>query len=534
MDLTKYENIFTHESERYLKELDDLLMKAEEDVGNRNLWSEIHGKIHSIKGMARALSLDKITDLSHSMEDWCKEFQQGTTEATSNAVQLLFKGSNLLRVLVARKGETDYYETQRRYNSLHAHLKDGPKAWKDKAHHESPPLSPSTPEGINQIRVKYSLIEELLGLSQEILISERRLPTLSHEQLNPGLKSWLDHYRSLMKGLYFRLAQLRLMPVGDFADLFVKTIRDLSKQHNKGIRFEVIGGEVQADIALLDRLREPFMHLIRNAIAHGIESPEERVSSDKATEGTITLEVRRQRNSLIISIGDDGQGINRSAITRHLRDTRTMTDAQIQAMSQEEFFNTILSPEFSSSSETTDMAGRGIGMSVVAQAIEYLGGSMTIRSEPSKGTEFIIRLPLSLSVIHAVTFEMGTYTLSIPTSNVESIGRREHLSPEDIASSYDFRELLGVNGGGEVLYTLKLRHLVEKNGHNRKDGDIKLVVDRIIGNRPLMVMPVGELLAKVRLFAGVGIMENGDISILLDVENLPQVQSSSIGKSIND
>jgi chemotaxis protein histidine kinase CheA len=118
MDLTKYEKIFSQESENYLKELDDLLMEVEKDLINRHLWSEIHGKIHSIKGMARALSLDKITDLSHCMEDWCKEYQQGTMEATPNAVQLLFDRADLLRLLVARKGETDSDENQRWYNSL--------------------------------------------------------------------------------------------------------------------------------------------------------------------------------------------------------------------------------------------------------------------------------------------------------------------------------------------------------------------------------------------------------------------------------
>jgi two-component system chemotaxis sensor kinase CheA len=525
MDLTKYEKIFTHESERYLKELDDLLATAEEDLGNRNVWSQIHGKIHSIKGMARALSLNKITELSHYMEDWCKEYQSGGTEATPSAFQLLFDGTALLKLLVAQRGDDDSHETQIQYNSLRAHLKGGPKLWNsnDKPPLETPPLYSSMPEKINHIRVDYYLIEELLGLSQDILSSEKTLPILPQEQLTPQLKNWLVHYRSLVKGLYFRLAQLRLMSVADFAELFVKTVRDLARQHNKGIRFEVIGGEVQADIALLDRLREPFMHLFRNGIAHGIEPPEERLSAGKNPEGTITLEVQRQRDSLIISIGDDGRGIDRSAIIRHLRDTRSMTDEQIQEMSPEEFFNTIISSEFSSSSETTDMAGRGIGMSVIAQAIEYLGGSIAIHSEPSKGTQFTIRLPLSLSVIHAVTFGIGPYSLSIPASNVESIGRREHVSPEDSDFFYDLRGLLGVNGGGEAFFTLKLRHHEEKGSHNRSDGGIELAVDRIIGNRPLMVMPVGGLLAKVRLFSGVGIMENGDISILLDHEHFPEV-----------
>jgi two-component system, chemotaxis family, sensor kinase CheA len=520
MDLAKYEKIFTQESERYLEELETLLMQVEKDLGNRDLWSEIHGKIHSIKGMARALSLDGITDLTHSMEDWAKGFQQGSREAVPSAVQLLFECADLLRVLVARKGEIDSYETQGRYSSLYAHLKDGPKLGTDDIHLEIPPPSPSTPEGIHQIRVNYSLIEELLGLSQEILISEKTLPILPQEKLAPRLKNWLVHYRSLVKGLYFRLAQLRLMSVADFAELFVKTIRGLAKGYDKDVRLEVIGGEVLADIALLDRLREPVMHLLRNAVAHGIESPEERMSAGKDPEGAITLEARRERDSLIIVIKDDGRGIDQSSIAGHLRDTRSMTNEQIQGMAQEDFFNTILSPDFSSSPETTDVAGRGIGMSVVCQSIAYLGGSMTIRSEPSKGADFSIRLPLSLSIIHAVTFEIGKYTLSIPTSSVESIYRKKQSSPTNSNSFYDLRDLLGVNNGGEPLYTLKIGNLAEKNSHNRSNGEAEMAVDRVIGNRPLMVLPVGELLAKAGIFAGVGIMENGDISMLLDLENL--------------
>ena len=143
---------------------------------------------------------------------------------------------------------------------------------------------------------------------------------------------------------------------------------------------------------------------------------------------------------------------------------------------------------------------------------------MSIQSEPSKGTGFIIKLPVSLSIIYTITFKIGNYTLSIPTSNVESVARMEHISPEDSTSFYDLRGLLGIdNNEGECFHILKLKD----------HATIALAVDSIIGNKPLVVMPVGELLAKAKLFAGVGIMENGDISILLDIENLTEVQTSS-------
>ncbi|MFH1241092.1 MAG: ATP-binding protein [Pseudomonadota bacterium] len=533
MDITKYEKIFVQESDKYLKELDALLLEAEKELGNCDLWSEIHGKVHSIKGMAKALSFDRITRLSHSMETWCQQFQKGKA-ATPGAVQLILEGADLLRVLVAGKGKIDSPQNQKWYDALSSKFEKGP----EEVTAASPPedrsyySTPLVPERIDQVRINYPLIDELLGFSQEILYLEKSLPPLSNE--SAGLRNWIDHYSSMLKGLYFRLTQLRLMSVGDFAQLFLKTMRNLAREENKQVRGEVIGGEVQADIALLERLREPIIHLLRNSIVHGIESPEERVRAGKKAEGKITFEARRERDSLYLRIGDDGRGLNRSTIVKYLKEKRALTDEQIAAMSEEALLNTIVNSDFSSAHETSDLAGRGIGMSVVAQAMEYLGGSMTIRSEPSKGTQFILRLPLSLSVIYAVSFKIGDYPLSIPTLYVESVGRRESIEPRDSRSLCDLRVLLGVeNKGAEVTHIIKLRgpeevkgiaalgpkHLVPREGV-ADNGHIELAVGRVIGNRPLMVLPLGDLLARAGIFSGVGVMESGELSILLDPENL--------------
>jgi two-component system chemotaxis sensor kinase CheA len=525
MDLRKYQKIFTQESDKYLEQLDRLLMRVEKDTLNCELWAEIHGKIHSIKGMARALSLEKISELSHNMENWCKQFQQGTMNPAPEMVQLLFDGEDMLKVLVARNGEIISAQDQRRYSTLISEFKKDPQqcAIEDQPERRPELSNPFPAEKINYVRVRYSLIEELLGLSQELLLAEKTLPSVSQEQIPAGLKSWIDDYTSILKGLYFRLAQLRLMSVSDFADLFIKPIRNLAKENNKEVRLEVIGGELEADITLLERLREPFIHIFRNSIAHGIESPNERLGMGKDAAGKIIFKASRERDNLIIKISDDGQGINRSAIVKHLKDNKSMTDQQIAKMSQEEFFETILNPGFSSASETTEIGGRGIGMNVVAQAIEYLGGSLSIHSEPAKGAEFRIRLPVSLSIIYAVTFRLGDYTLSIPTSYIASIDQMGPASPDNSHSFYNLKTLLGVGDNGErPFHILKIRSPEEKYYPNEKGELMQLMVDSIVGNKRIMVMPVGELLAKSRLFAGVGIMENCDISLLLDIEQLPK------------
>lgn len=526
MDISKYERIFAQESEKYLKELEDLLMQVEKDLSNLALWTEIHGKIHSIKGMARALSLNKISDLCHLMEEWCLKFQQGAIKSSPVAVQTLFDGTDFLGYLISKKGWIESFEDQKLYGIHLSRFKKNPAEVSETSSLPRAAYTPSayqsTAINIDHVKIKYSFIEELLGLTQEIQLLAKKFPSFSNDQMPSGLKNWIDHYTALMKVLYFKLTQLRLMTIGDFADLFLKSIRDIAKEYNKSVNIEIIGSEIQADITLLERLREPLIHIFRNCIAHGIETEDERTSLGKSANGKITIEARSEKENLFIKIRDDGRGINKSLIIQYVKDKQSMTDEEIGRMSEEELYNIILSPEFSSSAKTTELSGRGIGMNVVAQSIDYLGGSLFISSDSGKGTEFTIKLPLSLSIIYAIVFSIGKYTLAIPTLHVESISNID-TSSKDRNSYYDIKKFLGVVDNKKSSYSiLNLKYANDQSTNDEKESCMRLLVDNVIGNRPLMVLPVGELLSRIKLFSGIGIMENGDISLLLDPDNLPQ------------
>jgi len=518
MDIEKYKKIFTQESGKYLQELNTTLIRVEKDLLNRDLWSDIHGKIHSIKGMARALNLDTVSGLCHSMEAWCKGFQEGSIIPTTDAVQVLMDGAELLKDLVAATADGVPFEAALQLKRIGALLTQPP----DKL---SPLAQPDVhsipaPSKIDRIRIEYALIEELLARSQEIILLEKTLPPLSQDQISSGLRSWIDHYISMLRALHFQLSRLMLMPVEDFISLFDKTVRDLARTYNREVTLEIVGGDLQVDIGLMDRLREPFLHLLRNAIAHGVELPDERERNGKSREGKIVFKAEKRKDSLVLTLSDDGRGIDQTAIERYLRDTIGMSDQEISSMPPEELLQTILRVDFSSADETTQLAGRGIGMDVVAKAIEYLNGSMTIHSEPSKGTEFSIRLPLSLSIVYAIVFELGPHTLSVPTSHVASIERIQAASTPG-GTLYDLGGRLGIDSGTRnPTHILKLRRPPSTNGETAGEIPDRFTIDAVIGNMPLMVMPSGELLARARSFAGVGIMENGDISILLDMENL--------------
>lgn len=385
------------------------------------------------------------------------------------------------------------------------------------------PISRSipVPGSIAHVRVEYSLIEELLGRSQEIILLEKTLPPLTQEQMSAGLRGWIDRYMALLRGLHFQLARLRLMPVQDFVSLFDKPLRDLARTHRREARIEVVGGELQVDIGLMERLREPFLHLLRNAIAHGIEPPEEREASGKQREGRITVKAEKQGDSLVITVRDDGRGIDASAIERYLKIRRGMSDQEIRSMPREEFLRTILQMDFSSASTIDELTGRGIGMDVIAKAIEYLGGVLSIHLEPGRGTAFVMKLALSLSIIQAVVFRLGPYTLAVPTSHVLSVEPADDRSSKQGEDFYDLRKRLSIKeAAGRPTHVLRVRRPPRPDKPAGGRTLSRFLVDRVLGNVPLMVMPTGELLARAEAFAGVGIMENGDLSILLEMGRL--------------
>ncbi|MBW2708500.1 MAG: Hpt domain-containing protein [Deltaproteobacteria bacterium] len=519
MELDKYQKIFIQESNKYLDELDAALIKVEKDLQNQQLWGNIHGKVHSVKGMARALSMTDLATFCHAMEFWCKSFQDGTKIPDERIVQLLFDGIDLLKVFVAGKGEISEPEDLERLRSISEDLAKDPEEWVDRA---EPEIRPSAAPGkIDRIRVDYALIESLLARSQEIMMLEKTLPPLTQDQISTGLGTWISYYISMLKGLYFQLAQLRLMPVQDFGELFIKTIRDLAKSYNRDVTLEIVGGEIEVDIGLMDRLREPFMHLLRNAVAHGIEPSGEREKSGKAREGKIVLEAERRGDQLVLTVSDDGRGLDREAISAYLKDKMDMRHEEMSTLSNEKLLSIICRPDFSSAGETTQLAGRGIGMNVIARAIEYLGGNMKIQSEPSEGTRFIISLPLSLSIIYAVLFRLGDYILAIPTSLVKSIGNGRVKSSEKVEQFCDLRSLLRMDAKdpGEG-YIIILRQSAISGGVLNENEGFAIAADAVIGNMPLMAIPLGELLAKTGFFSGVGIMENGDISLILDLEKI--------------
>lgn len=519
MDLAKYEALFVRESGRYLDEAERHLLAAEKDPANRGLWREIHGKIHSIKGMALAMGFEKISTLAHGMENSCQAFQNGQAGASESTFRALFKSLDLLRILVKGKGTSPSPEARAEYDSILSTIENPSFLEEDSGSSpaEGGRYPTASPPAIDAIRIRYSLVDELLGLAEEILSLEKTLPQLPQEYLFPGFKNWLAHMRAMLKGLYFRLAQLRLMSFGDFTDLFSRTVRDLAARQGKNVRISVLGGEVQADMSLFDRLREPFVHLLNNAVSHGIEMPLERLQAGKEETGILSLKAERRRDRLLLTISDDGKGIDRGGIARYLEEKRGLTAKEIAGLDDDTFLKITLEPGYSSARKTSQVAGRGVGMDVVAETVKHLGGEMRIHSSGGNGTSFTMDLPLVLSIIPCILFEITPYLLCLPTIEIDAIYPNEKGDKRLTGLLCDLRALFtgaeSTTGSGYCLKTVPF----EQAEDNLAAIPVLIPVDRVLGNREILLLPPSGLVARAGIYSGLGVMESGGLAVLLDL-----------------
>ncbi|TAN06185.1 MAG: response regulator [Rhodanobacteraceae bacterium] len=325
------------------------------------------------------------------------------------------------------------------------------------------------------------------------------------------------------------LMRTRMVPFDSMVPNLRRTLRGAADELGKRAQLKVLGAHGEMDRSVLERMKAPFEHMLRNALTHGIEAPAERVAHGKPAEGTVTIQVGRQGTEVLVRVSDDGAGFDREAIRRKAVERGLLkSDTPI---SDSELFNFVLQTGFSTASEVSQLAGRGVGMDVVANEIRQLGGSLAIESERGHGTTFNIRLPFTLAVTQAITVRAGETTFAIPMTSVQAVSRiRRQEMAERMASGertvsyageayalHDLSELLGFGAasmpeeGGGQLPLLMVRA-----------GDLRAAIhiDSVIGSREIVVKPVGPQVSNVPGMFGATILGDGSVMLILDLAPL--------------
>lgn len=367
------------------------------------------------------------------------------------------------------------------------------------------------------IRVDLSRLDLFLNLVSELVVYRNQLEEVSTRANIADIKESLEQVSRLTSELQDLVLKIRMQQVKVVFSRFPRMVRDLSNELNKEMDLIITGEETELDKTVVSELSEPLVHLLRNSVDHGIETPEERERLGKNRKGTILLSAFQEGNQVMITIEDDGKGLDPAVIGASAERKGIYTDG----LSEEEIQQLIFHPGFSTAKEVTNISGRGVGMDVVKSKITSLGGTIELRSQVNVGTRFIIKLPLTLSIIEALMVRIGNENFAIPLDIVERVVmiREEEIEETLNEEVYEFQgemipiirtnELLGV----ETMHTGK-HYAIIVNIDQRYYG---ILSDELIGQQEIVIKKIDNILQQIRKYQGATILGDGSIALILDI-----------------
>jgi len=399
---------------------------------------------------------------------------------------------------------------------------------------------------LRTVRVDVEVLDNLMNTVGELVIERTRLQQVlsrleterEGDELSQVMSSALAQIGRLTGSLQEEIQRARMLPVDNLFRKFPRMMRDLAQRAGKEIHFVMKGEETELDRSVIEEIGDPLMHLLRNAVDHGIETPEERIAAGKPRAGTVTLEAFHEENHIIISVRDDGRGVDPEKVRASAVRKGLLSEEAARRMPDAEAINLIWMPGFSTAERVSDISGRGVGLDVVQKNIEKINGSVEIRSTRGQGTEFRVKLPLTLAIIRALQVELlGTIyciplgsvveTDRIPTTEIRTVRQREVIVKR-----------------GQVIPLLRLADVF---GLARPEGDeepeeifvvivavmgrqVGLVVDSLIGEGDVVIKPLGRFIGEIPGISGATIMGDGDVAIILDVPTLVGSVQEEVGR----
>jgi len=529
---------FKSESEDHLCYMEQSIVALESDPEDEELLRAIFRIAHTIKGSSSCIGLQGVTEFAHVLEDLLELMRKRRVQVNPEVISLLLQSVDALKEMVSA-GVIGEDEISPRHRSvidrLSAEARRAQSAGDDgfiepaaaAGQHARPRLideSPSSAEQGKTLRVDIDKLDSLLNLTGEIAIARTRIRQMLEDGFgNPGdvLEAYQESDR-LHLDLQELVMKVRMVPLDTIFRQYIRTVRDLARLAGKAARLLIEGGDAEVDTTVVEHLRDPLAHMIRNAIDHGIEPPEIRAARGKDPAGCITLRTFREAGQIIIQVEDDGAGLNKDRIIARAR-SLGLIPAQ-QELAEREINQLILEPCLSTTETVTELSGRGVGMDVVRRNIEALGGKVRIDSRENEGTCVTIRLPLSLAIVDGLAVGVSGETFVIPLSAV--------VECVDLAESDDDRskETGVVNLRGKMVPYLRLRKVFDMQSDTSRRENLVVVkhesetaglaVDGLYGESQVVLKPLGKLFHGLPGLSGSTILGNGRVALILDVSTL--------------
>ncbi|RKG67173.1 chemotaxis protein CheA [Corallococcus sp. CA054B] len=520
--------VFADEAEGLISSMEENLIALEVSPADGLLPGILRGA-HTLKGAAASLGFQAVTDYTHGVEDLLQALLDGRLAPDETRVSLLLGAVDHLRELC--QASLAGVDSLGAVHQAHlSRLREGIVAGAPTEALPIPAALPRMPEARStarsRVRMDMERLDRIVTLTAELSVARGRMAQFLARAEDSGA-SWEDALTQqremdpLFEALQEEVMKVRMVPVGPLFRQHLRTVRDLARSQQKLAQLELEGEDATLDTAVLDALRDPLLHLLRNSLDHGIETPDERRAAGKDPRGRLRLKAYHDAGSVVVELSDDGRGIQRERVRERARQRGLV--AAPERLRDDELLRLIFEPGFSTATEVTELSGRGVGMDVVRRDIEALRGSVSIQSQEGQGTTLTLRLPLTLAVIQGFAMGVGDQVYVVP---IEGVQECMEVPPQDRTA-----EASGVLSlRGQPLPYLRLRQVFSLGGSTparenvvvlkHPDGVIGLAVDELQGEGQRVIRPLGRLFQGIPGISGSTILGDGRVGLLLDTPAL--------------
>lgn len=502
--MERYLDLFINELLDYVKQLNRLLLKLEKNTHDSHSIIELFRVFHTVKGMSQTMGYNSLVEISHAAENLLEK-AKAHGEIQQMVIDALLRVTDLFDRSAASLTAKEKLPDARNILDLLEKLEQGK---------DLPSYVAAERRGdVSDIRIKVEKLDKLFNLTNELMIMKSRITKISEASSDSELRNLGDTAARLIATLQDEVTKLRMLPLSTVFDFFPRWFRDEAKRQKKNAELKIMGAEIEVDRSVIDTLKEPLMHLVRNALDHGIQ---------RGVKGNVMLSAVREKERIHISVRDDGMGLDPEFIRRTAVSRKILTEADSRRMSQDDVYRLILRPDFSTRKDVTTLSGRGIGLDIVHSAVVKLGGQLRISSQKGMYACFTLELPVSLATVRAIIFKLNGQRFALPLNYVQETF---YVSPRSLKSVYH-RELFPLR---EEL--IAVTRLGDRLGCARKEGRESLIIvqyggkkrgfiaNDIIDEEEIVVKSVSTLLRNPA-YSGCSIYADGLPILILDPRGL--------------
>lgn len=555
----EYKALFLADALQNFEELNKHFIVLEKKHSDKQAINSIFRIVHTVKGNAMGMGYEAIANLTHVMEDLMGEIKENRIELDSDLFASLFRACDKLGDLIKALetgAKVSYLGIRTKLEVLLKNRKEDQDVEEEKsapvaetspkptAIVENVEVQESDPDEImfaDVIQIPVRKMDELMTLVGQLIIEKDRLIA---ENLSLDRRSQFEGLQRISSNLQYAVMNARMVQMGFLFNKFHRIVRDAAVIEGKQVSLELKGTNIEIDRNVLKAMGDSLIHLVRNAVSHGVEKPNERQALGKPQTGTITLDASYEKDYVQITIRDDGQGIDSAAIRKKLIEKQLMNEQTANTLSEDDVIRQIFQPGFSNAAKVTEISGRGVGMDVVKQAVESVGGQVIVDTEVKKGTTIKLLLPSSLALKGALLFELQGQTYAIALSYTEavlSLKKSEiHKLGNTLITKYQeetipilfLSDLVNLKTLGEVTDAGVLHGSYKETSDEHQLDMIVvsfagkltgIVVDRLLYQKEIIEKPLAKPLDKTKLLSGTTILGNGQVCPVIDIAALTEI-----------